>query len=319
MTTGLLGLAVGDAVGVPAEFRMRSDLDADPVTDMVGYGTHDQPPGTWSDDTSLTLGLAESLIAGFDVVDQAQRLVAFVDEAHWTAHGRVFDIGVTTSTAVRRLRRMLIEERVDELFHLRTQAVEQDNGNGALMRIFPMYALLRARPLEQWLEPIWLHSALTHGHLRSALCCLLYLRVIHHLDLAGDDAAGVRVDAVAAAQQDLRTVMAATPEGPDERYHLDRLLHVNLGTIDRRHIVGSGYVVQSLEAALWALLSGENYRDVVLRAVNLGGDTDTTACIAGGLAAIAFGVDDIPGPWLDQLVRAADIRELGRRLEDRMH
>ena len=307
LVAGIVGLAVADAVGVPAEFRSRESLDADPITDMVGYGTYHQPPGYFSDDTSLALGLAESLCHGFDLTDQARRLVNYREFGYWTPADEVFDIGNTTATAIGRLRSMLDTGDTAALARGREGASELDNGNGALMRILPLWSHLRGLPSSEWLEPIWLHSALTHGHERSAWCCWLHLRVVHHLA----DGATV-VDAIARAQAEGRE---ALPRTHPEAAYLDRLLHEDFAALPREHVRGSGYVVASLEAAWWALAGGSDYRDVVLRAVNLGQDTDTTACIAGGPAAIAFGLGDIPAHWLDQLARRDEILALGRRLE----
>jgi ADP-ribosylglycohydrolase len=147
ITTGLLGLSVADAIGVPVEFRSREELDRDPVTDVRGYGTYNQPPGYFSDDSSLAFGLAESLATGeFDLLDQAHRLVRYKQEGYWTPAGELFDIGITTSRAIDQLIPLVTAGRSEELQHLRAAATEFDNGNGALMRIFPLYAFLRSRP-----------------------------------------------------------------------------------------------------------------------------------------------------------------------------
>ena len=130
----LLGLAVGDALGVPAEFKSRETLKKNPVTEMTGYGTHNQPPGTWSDDSSLAFCLAESLCEGYNLKDIADRFIKWHDEAYWTPYGEVFDVGIATRKAIQRLK-----EGIDP-----GQAggnTEYDNGNGSLMRIMPLLVL----------------------------------------------------------------------------------------------------------------------------------------------------------------------------------
>ncbi|MTB51939.1 ADP-ribosylglycohydrolase family protein [Lewinella sp. W8] len=310
ITTGLLGLSVADAIGVPVEFNSRDELDQNPVTDIRGYGTYNQPPGYFSDDSSLAFGLAESLATGdFDLLDQARRLLRYKHEGYWTPAGQLFDIGITTSRAIDRLLPLVTAGRTEELRHLRAAATEFDNGNGALMRIFPLYAFLRSRPLGDWLPHIWEHSALTHGHLRSALCCFLYLRLCHHL-VAGKS----RVAALDRAREELKHLFDQTEVPAAEREELSVLLGADFATLARAQVQGNGYVVRSLEAALWALFRGSDYRSVVLAAVNLGEDTDTTACIAGAPAALCFGAADIPDNWLAALARREDITALGDRL-----
>ena len=311
ITTGLLGLSVADAIGVTVEFQSRDELDANPVTDIRGYGTYNQPPGYFSDDSSLAFGLAESLAKGaFDLEDQAQKLINYKHAGYWTPAGKIFDIGNTTSFAIDRLFILFRENRGVELPYLRDLASEKDNGNGALMRIFPLYAYLRQRPLEEWLDPIWQHSALTHGHQRSAWCCLLYLRFCHHV-IDGEDFKG----ALARARRDTMQVMAGKP--PKSEYDaLHKLLSADFTTLPRTQVQGNGYVVFSLEAVFWSLFNASDYRSAVLNAVNLGEDTDTTAGIAGAPAALFYGRESIPDNWLAALARRDEITALGHRLEE---
>lgn len=308
--TGLLGLSVADAIGVPVEFQSRAELDANPVTDIRGYGTYNQPPGYFSDDSSLAFGLAESLAKGsFDLADQARRLINYKAHGYWTPDNQIFDIGRTTSFAIDRLETIIRAKRETSLPDLKELASEGDNGNGALMRIFPLYAFLRDRPLEEWLAFIWEHSALTHGHERSAWCCLLYLRFCHHV--VGGKAFP---EALAQARQETIVVMAGKPKA-SEMTALHKLLHADFTTLPRTQVQGNGYVVFSLEAVFWSLFNATDYRSAVLNAVNLGEDTDTTACIAGAPAALFYGRGAIPGNWLAALARREEIIALGDRLE----
>lgn len=310
ITTALLGLSVADAIGVPVEFQSREELDQHPVTDIRGYGTYNQPPGYFSDDSSLAFGLAESLAKGsFDLRDQAVRLINYKTHGYWTPADEVFDIGRTTSLAIDRLAVLLREGKTADLPHLHRRATEQDNGNGALMRVFPLYAYLRDRPVGEWMAPIWQHSALTHGHVRSACCCFLYLRFCHHLLLTGR-----KHTALQTARRELLDFLAVANLPLAELDALATLIKADFSSLARTQVQGSGYVVQSLEAALWATFNGESYREVVLLAVNLGRDTDTTACIAGAPAALHYGADAIPADWLAALARRDDIISLGNRL-----
>ncbi|MEM1357436.1 MAG: ADP-ribosylglycohydrolase family protein [Bacteroidota bacterium] len=310
ITTGLLGLSVADAIGVPVEFQSRLELDKNPVTDVRGYGTYNQPPGYFSDDSSLAFGLAESLATGrFDLVDQAKRLINYLKHGYWTPDNRAFDIGNTTRRAIYVLEGIIEQGTHEKLPSLAQRADEFDNGNGALMRIFPLYAHLRKRPLAEWFDLIWQHSALTHGHVRSALCCFLYLRFCsfladgHHQRNALKNARAETID-----------LMAQIKPPKAEYDALATIIKADFRKLARTQVRGSGYVVQCLEAALWCLFHSDDYRSAVLQAVNLGEDTDTTACVVGAPAALIYGVDAIPANWLEALARREEIIDLGERL-----
>ncbi|MEM6772821.1 MAG: ADP-ribosylglycohydrolase family protein, partial [Bacteroidota bacterium] len=237
-------------------------------------------------------------------------LIDYKLHGYWTPEDRIFDIGMTTSRAIDRLITIIRAKRETSLPYLKELATEQDNGNGALMRIFPLYAYLRHRPLEAWFEPIWQHSALTHGHERSAWCCLLYLRFCHYIVAHGD----AFPKALEKARQDTLSVMDNKPK-KQEYDALHKLLYADFTTLARTQVQGNGYVVFSLEAVLWSLFNATDYRSAVLNAVNLGQDTDTTACIAGAPAALSYGRESIPRNWLTALARHEEIIGLGERLE----
>ncbi len=310
ITTALLGLSVADAIGVPVEFQTRSELDKNPVTDIRGYGTYNQPPGYFSDDSSLAFGLAESLATGtFDLVDQSKRLINYVWHGYWTPNNEIFDIGNTTRRSIRKLRDIIEDEEFERLPTLNEGATEQDNGNGALMRIFPLYAYLRDKPVAEWFAPIWQHSALTHGHIRSACCCFLYLRFCAHII-----AKETKEKALDSARRELLDFLMAANLPIEELDALATLIKADFSNLARTQVQGSGYVVECLEAALWCIFNADDYRETVLKAVNLGRDTDTTACVAGAPAALLYGVEAIPANWLAALARREEIIDLGDRL-----
>lgn len=285
----LLGHAVGDALGVPVEFTHRSARQADPVTGMRAFGTHHQPAGTWSDDASLTLCLAESLAAHphFDQADLADRIRRWLEAGYWTAHGETFDVGIATRQAVGRLARGTAPA-------LAGGTGEMDNGNGALMRLLPLvfHPTFQQSPTAYAAQLALTHEAarVTHGHPRSSLACWLYLTVAIALCQAKTPAEAVESMCVAAA----KFLPAAPPAFRAEQSHFDAILGGALPTLTERHVRSSGYVVHTLEAALWCLLTENTYAATVLKAVNLGDDTDTTAAVAGGLAALAYGEGAIP-------------------------
>ena len=265
---GLLGTLVGDALGVPVEFTGRSMRDQDPVTGMRGYGTWNQPPGTWSDDGAMTLASADNLTAyGWDLDRLMEGFRRWYDEAWWTAHGKVFDIGGTTRMAI-------IDYRICTDASTSGRCDDHCNGNGSLMRILPVSAYLAGTASEDRIRRAGDASAVTHAHIRSRLCCAWHAQWCAAV-LAGSDARG----AAGKASQRLHREIPA-----EERPHLARLLDGTAMDLPRVRVPSDGYVVSTLEAAQWCLAQHAGFAEAVLAAVNLGGDTDTTGAVVGGMA-----------------------------------
>ena len=302
---GLFGLCVGDALGVPVEFRSREHLEKNPVQDMVGYGSHNQPPGTWSDDSSLAFCLAESLCGGLDLGDLADRFCRWRYEGYWTPYGTAFDIGGSTRKAIKRLR-----EGVNPL--MAGGRTEWDNGNGSLMRILPLAFYVKDMDAEERFMHTHQVSSLTHGHLRSMMACCIYVQVAINL-LEGDTPMS--------AYHKMKDVIIEYYH--DEAYsnefsYFSRILRGDISTCSKKEIQSTGYVIHTLEAALWCLLNNDSYEKAVLCGVNLGGDTDTTGAVVGGLAGIHYGFDAIPPRWVEQIARKDDIIDLTKRLDSRL-
>lgn len=297
---GLIGLAVGDALGVPVEFESRDQRVQDPVTGMRSGGPHAQPAGTWSDDTSLTFCSVEVLLDEYSAERLGRAFTEWLQDGRWTARGEVFDIGSTTRAAIMRL----IE---GYSAHESGSPLECDNGNGSLMRILPI-ALANCRwSIPLMLERVHEASRITHAHPRSLFACGLYGLIVRNLLFHRAPGAAYRY-----AMDTARTYYK---QGPwrDEQRVFRSLLRGTLGEATPDRIHGSGYVVSTLEAAVWSLVTTRNYRDCVLRAVNLGEDTDTVAAVAGGMAGVAYGIDGIPGEWIDQLARRDQLLDMAQR------
>jgi len=305
----LIGVAVADAVGVPAEFISRERLEENPITDMTEYGTYNMPIGTWSDDTSLTLCLADSLVSGLDLSDIAQKFVHWRDKALWTARNEVFDIGKITNVSISLLKDIISNKKYEELETLRDFADQYANGNGGLMRILPLIFHIKGKPIEEQFEITWKVAALTHAHVRSALACLSYLRVAEHI-IDGNS----KEDAYKKMQTDLKSFFEKNEKFESEKKHFRRVIFENITDLKRIQINSGGYVIESIEASLWCLLRNKTYSETVLEAVNLGNDTDTTAAIAGGLAGILYGTNNIPKDWINNLARKDDIINLSNKL-----
>ncbi|MNJ86579.1 ADP-ribosyl-[dinitrogen reductase] glycohydrolase [compost metagenome] len=298
----LFGVAVGDALGVPVEFKSRDYLDANPVTDMFGFGTYNQLPGTFSDDSSLTFCLAEALTKGFDLNEIAENCMAWAYDGYWAARGQVFDIGMATENAMERLRRGVRPEVAGGMS-------VSSNGNGSLMRIAPLLFYIKDKPVEERYELTKLVSSITHGHIRSVIACFYYLEFAKQL-LDKKDKKSIYKHLQTLVPEHLNQLEI----NPEEIALFSRLFNEDISLLPVDEIRSSGYVLHTLEASIWCLLTTDNYSDAVLKAINLGEDTDTTGAVTGGLAALLYGVENIPENWKEQLARHDDIEELAERL-----
>ncbi|QSW87099.1 ADP-ribosylglycohydrolase family protein [Flavobacterium endoglycinae] len=304
--SGLFGLAVGDALGVPVEFKSRAYLKQNPVTEMFGFGTHHQPIGTWSDDSSLAFCLAESLCSGYDLNDIARNFVKWYSGNLWTPHGKVFDIGIATRHAILNITKGHQPDLCGGFS-------EEDNGNGSLMRILPLvFYLQNENDIEVIYQKVKEVSSITHAHFRSVFACFIY--VIYCLEILKDKD---KFEAYTDMKSILSKFLEDKKYNPAEVQLFDRVLKNDILYVESE-IQSSGYVLHSLEASFWCFLNSDSYEETVLRAVNLGGDTDTTGAIAGGLAGIYYGIDNIPQKWIDNLVRVKDIKDLAERLSNKM-
>jgi ADP-ribosyl-[dinitrogen reductase] hydrolase len=300
--SALFGVAVGDALGVPVEFKSREIIRENPVTNIFGYGTYNLPPGTWSDDSSLTFCLAEALTQDFDLNVIAQNFVKWYYENYWTPHGNVFDIGIATRQAISRLSK-------GEKPELAGGFNESDNGNGSLMRILPLLFYLIDKPINERYDITKKVSSITHGHIRSVIACFYYLEFAKHIFEGKDKFEIYRI-----LQTDVLNYLVSLSINPREIALFDRLLQSEIHILDEEKIESSGYVIHTLEASIWCLLTTNNYKEAVLKAVNLGNDTDTTGAVTGGLAGLLYGFDSIPKNWIEQIARKEDIENLTERL-----
>lgn len=299
----LFGLSVGDALGVPLEFRSRKAIALAPVTDMIGYGTYNLPPGTFSDDSSLSFCLSEALTEKFSLQQIADNFVRWLHHNFWTPRGKVFDVGIATSQAIRRLKEGYPPE-------LAGGTDESDNGNGSLMRILPLITHIKDKPIDERYQITKQVSSITHGHIRSVIACYYYLECARHI-INGKD----KLQAYKILQKEIPEYLSYLSVNPKEIALFDRLLNQDIYTLSEKDIHSSGYVLHTLEASIWCLLTTSDYREAVLKAVNLGEDSDTTGAVTGGLAGLLYGWETIPQSWMDQLVRRDDIIDLGIRME----
>ena len=287
----IIGHAVGDALGVPREFYDRDILNKEPITGMIGYGTHNQPAGVWSDDTSMTLATLDKLGPTIQLEDVINGFIEWYTEAEYTARGELFDIGNVTAKA-------LNNHMDNKLLDRCGCDSDGSNGNGSLMRIAPAvlyleYGQYKNLDIKDKLKYIHNISALTHAHTRSLVGCGIYALVMWEI---------LRKREKGSIYKGLQLASEIYKNTLQLRYY-SRLIEADISKVDMDDIKSSGYIVDTLEAAMWCLLTTETYKDCVLKAVNLGDDTDTVAAIAGSLAGALYGYNSIPDNWIKQLAR----------------
>ena len=290
---GIIGFIVGDALGVPVEFFSGSELEKDPVVDMRSYGTYEQPKGTWSDDSSMTIATMASIVnkGGIDYDDIMNEFCMWIDDSKYTnSEDGMFDRGITTGQALSN-------------YKLGSPALEsgckgeRDNGNGSLMRILPL-AYIKDIDYET-IENI---SALTHAHKRSRIACVLYVEIAKSM-LENDLTIKEHVDLACNKIKEYY-------KDSEELMHFQKIFDNNFEDIN-----GKGYVIYTFECVLYSLLTTDNYRDAVLKAVNIGDDTDTNAAICGGLAGIYYGYDEIPIDWIESIAKINEVISLCEKYE----
>lgn len=307
---GIMGLCVADALGVPVEFISREVLRKNPVKEMREYGTYNQPIGTWSDDTSMTICLADSLIHGLDYTEIMRRFHAWINNASYTPHGEVFDVGIATRKALERY--AAGKNPIDC-----GGRNERDNGNGSLMRILPLAYYLHTKygenitSSDKAMDIVHRVSSMTHAHKRSQIACGIYVSITcllmgtMSLDYAIHD--GI--------YRAIKYYQGKSEYSYEIKNYI-RLTADEFGGLAESQIRSSGYVVDTLEAAIWCLLNTDNYKDCVLKAVNLGDDTDTVAAVAGGLAGLYYGYESIPEEWRRAIVKRDMIITICNELND---
>jgi len=285
----LLGLACGDAVGTTVEFCERGGFP--PVTDMTGGGPFCLPVGAWTDDTSMALCLASSLVelGRFDPADQMRRYCQWHENGYLTSTGRCFDIGLTVRESLARF------QRSGNPFSGRPDP--QSAGNGCIMRLAPVPMFFHPDSAEaaRWAGE---SSRTTHGAPECVESCQLLAAMICA------SLSGASKDEVLFSH-DLSTFQSAKVRAIAAGEYRNK---------SAKGISGSGYVIHCLEASAWCFWQSKSFRDAVLLAVNLGDDADTTGAVCGQIGGAFYGEEGIPAEWLSRLVMVDDIRSLADRL-----
>lgn len=289
MKAGIIGFVVGDALGVPVEFMNRISLQKNLIKEMIGYGSHNVPEGTWSDDSSLMLATMDSIkeMGEINYEDIMYKFTEWVDTSKYTATDRVFDIGFSTSQAISNYKKGI--KAVDC-----GMKGETENGNGSLMRILPFVYYIKFSDLsdDEKTSVINQASSITHAHEISRLGCKIF-----------SDYVCLLIDGIdkEEALEQIKKINYKKYYSNESLYEYRRILEGDIRKLNINEIKSSGYVVHSLEASLWCTLKNSNYEDAVVEAVNLGEDTDTIGAITGSLNGIIYGKSSIPQRWLKKI------------------
>lgn len=301
----IMGVVIGDALGLPVQFKSREELKENPVTEMMGYGTFNMPKGAWSDDSSMTLATLDSIRACKEINydDIMQRFVGWEINGEYTPTGKAYDQGCTCVEAI---------YNYIEYQDYKTcgKTGEWANGNGALMRIMPvcLYAYFEHKKgiisIDEAITIIHQTASLTHHHLRSNIACGSYFFMIKAII----DEEGTLIEKLQKGMDDAKAYYTSNIANLTEWIRYSRFVDLSkFSKEEEENIKSSGYVVDSLEAAVWSLVTTSTFKDALLKAVNLGRDTDTIAAIAGGLGGIFYGYNSMPTEWKKAVIMREEI------------
>ena len=294
---GIIGHAIGDAMGVPVEFYKRDELSVNPVTTMLGYGSHDVPAGSWSDDTSMEIATIVSIInkKGLDYEDMMMNFYEWLKDGLFTPYGEVFDAGRTCIQAI---------INFSKGYEWRECGLndKMSNGNGSLMRMLPLayYCYYKKASLEEIYEIVKNVSSLTHAHEISILGCYIYVNYVLFL-LDEEDKF--------TAYHKLKNIDYSKFTSESLASYIN-ILEKDISKFPITSISSSGYIIDTLEASLWTILNTTNFEESIIQAINLGEDTDTIGAITGSMSGIIYGYDTIPKSWLNKLAKRKDLENL---------
>lgn len=307
---GIMGVIVGDALGCPVQFHSRAEVAKNPITEMRGYGTFNVPEGSWTDDSSLTLATYDSIraLGRIDLDDIMNRFMDWLNNGAYTPYNRAYDVGNICRRAIKDYEASHNPRTCGPRRHT-------DNGNGSLMRILPacifVYDQVKSGTITEDAAVDLIHqvSALTHGHRRSNMCCGLYYFMIKHI--LNDKAEKSLIDCLQDGISEGFRLYAGNRAYEDQLAFVGRIKNLDqFKNVETEQINSGGYVIDTIEASIWSLITTDSLQDALLTAVNLGDDTDTVAAIAGGLAALYYGYDAIPTDWIQAIQKKDWIDDL---------
>lgn len=289
---GIIGLVVGDAMGVPLEFCKREILMKNPIKEMKGFGSHNVPKGSWSDDSSMTIATIDAIIKdkGISYGTIADNFVNWIELAQYTPSGKVFGVGRTCLKAISKYESEKVEAQMCG------GTYENDNGNGSMMRILPLsyYCYSRNMNEEKIYELVKDVSSITHSHEISIMGCFIY--VMYAIKLLNNEN-------FKQAYEEIKQIRYKEYFSKNTINRYKKILENNIKESSLDEINSTGFVVDTLEATLWILLNTNSYNQAIIGAINLGNDTDTIGACVGGLAGIYYGLNNINPEWKKELIK----------------
>ena len=298
-----LGFIVGDAFGVPYEGYQRQNLKKEKIGEMVGYKTHNEPPGSWSDDTSMTLATMDSVINnnGYDYEDIMKNFCCWYSNGEYTASGKLFDIGKITRTAI-------LSYRSDENIKKCGQGNINDNGNGSLSRMLPIavYTYYKSMSDDETYEIVKNCSSLTHSHKVAVLGCFIYVKFMQYIF------SGKSIREAYEATIKYRHYVEYA--GIRATSYYVKLLTKNIDKMNADDISTSGFILDTLQAVFWVALNSRSYEESIINSVKLGRDADTTCALVGSITGFVYG--DIPDRWTDKIKKKDYILDMIDKYEE---
>ncbi len=301
---GIIGVAIGDAMGLPIQFMERSNFIDNPVTEMLGHMCFNMPKGSWSDDTSMTLATMDAIIKDGEINSTTimDNFVKWVNNNEFTPTGEAYDMGRTCLKAIINYSRGI---QADEA-GLKS---EYDNGNGSLMRIMPMvyYCFSKEMGKEEIYKAVKQVSSLTHAHEISVLGCFIY--VLFGISILNGDS-------LEKAYQTIQQIEYGKYFSEEAIARYSRILEGNIKDVPADDISSSGFVLHTLEATFWALLNTDSFDSAIIKVINLGDDSDSTGACVGGPAGAYYGIDTINSEWKKDLIKYDYIEDLCAKFDE---
>jgi ADP-ribosyl-[dinitrogen reductase] hydrolase len=291
----IIGGAVGDALGLPVVNKTKMQLEQTPVFDILD--------GLFSDNTSMSWALADTILNGYDINLLMDNMLEWYKNGKYTATGVMVDVKQSVAKSI---------DRYIKNGKISGTKTETDNDSDALVRIAPMVLLTNGKNIEDRFELIKEVSSITHEHNISVLSCFFYTEFILELIKSHD-----KVKAYIVAQNKMKYLFANKKITRSTQYKFERVYPDKVWSLGEGELLNDGYVISSLETAMWCFMNTNNYEEAVLRAVNLGGDTATVASITGSVAGIFYGYKNIPTEWIESLVKIDELELLTDNLNNK--
>ncbi len=298
----IFGLVVGDALGIPLEFMSRSHLQNNPSTGFDSSYYQSETKGTWADDSSLSFCLLESIIEGYSPENLGKKLIDWKTKNYWNCTSGIKEIGFATDRSIERLINGINPYESGE-------SGEYSNGNGALMRISGLVYILQNESLEVRFNTVKSAMSITHGHIRNIIAGFFLIEFM--LELLENKTN--KIKAFENTQNTVRDYLNSISCNNEEKSLFLRLFYDPIYELDQSDIYSSAYVIHTLETALWCFLNTNSYDEAVLKAINLGSDTDTSGSVTGALAGMYYGIENIPDQWQNTLKQKPEIINLSLR------